>query len=223
MSAINVSNIAAGSLSRTIYPSSFEERTARIGRKYFPDNKARNFSPLGSDTLMYVNNIRAASASISDALSELSDGFSLTDVIAAESLAAGYNLLFSEAIYSSKDPKAESIASKMQNVSSSHTESLSQIGVEFDQFGLMTIDPEKLDEASENGDLRSFFSESIGSFKGFANQLVGLSANLIHNTTNFISRLDFGNHLTEKFTYTKTGEMTQYNCFSSGLIFDYSF
>ena len=134
-----------------------------------------------------------------------------------------YNNLFSQAAQMTNDPKAQNLASKMINVSKTYSGSLSSIGIGFDRDGQMTIDSKKLNEAAENGKLEKFFTENSGKNYGFTNQLSRLADNVSNNTSNFVSKNELGNSLTENFAYNSFGGMMQYNASSIGLLFDYSY
>ena len=260
MSVVNISNYVVGSLYKTMSQGSVDTRGNRLSRRYLPDNKAVNSSPLGSGTLEYVNNIRFASAFLTDSLDELSYGsvFYVTEALYpdtddlklepdadpentsedegadyparnpsyAESivrnLVDGYNSLYIEAIANSSDPKSADLASKVFSISSTHFYSLSDNGIDVDHNGILTVDTERLGEAERSGRLEEFFTDNTDR-NSFANQLFRLSYDVMYNTANFVNRLDFGNHLTEKFLYSNTGYPVQYTYFSTGLIFDYLF
>ena len=142
--------------------------------------------------------------------------------VAVESFVKSYNDLYIEAAQRASDPKSQNLASKMIGVSKTYSGSLSSIGIGFDNDGKMTLDTAKLNAASENGSLEKFFTENAGKNYGFTNQLARLSDNVSRNTSNFVSRSEFGSSLTENFAYSSYGDLVQYNYLSAGWIFDYS-
>ena len=223
MSVINISSYNADRLYRSMYPRGSEMRDQRLSRRYLPVNRAQDSALLGSGVLQYVNSIKAASASLSDSLKDLDDDFIFFNTKSVEDLAYSYNSLYYEAFTNSSDPKAESLAARMLRISATHAESLKDIGIDFDQYGMMTVDARQLDESAKNGNLEQFFSMHNSKSYGFTNQLAKLAGNVTHNTSNFVSKYAFGNNLTENFTYTSLGTFAHDNTFNTGLIFDYSF
>ena len=142
---------------------------------------------------------------------------------AVEDFVRSFNDLYKEGIKNSSDQKAEDLASKMLSIGKTYLNGLSAIGISFDKEGMMTINTEKLNTAAENGKLQQFFTENSGRNYGFTNQISKLSNNVSSNTSNFVTKSVFANNLTENFAYSNIGELLQYNFFSTGLIFDYSF
>jgi len=134
-----------------------------------------------------------------------------------------FNDLYSEALQRTNDPKAQNLASKMLNISSTYTRSLSSVGIGFDTSGKMTIDSKKLNEAAESGKLETFFTENSGRNFGFSNQIGRLADNVSRNTSNFVSSSQFGSKLGENFAYSSFGDLIQYNFLSAGSILDYLF
>ena len=134
-----------------------------------------------------------------------------------------FNSLFSAAAQNMGDPKAQGLASRIVNISSAYSNSLSSIGIGFDNSGKMTIDTNRLNQAAESGRLEQFFTENTGRNYGFTNQLGRLADNVANNTSNFVSSTLFGNALGENFSYSGFGNLVQFNNVGSGNIFDYSF
>ena len=141
---------------------------------------------------------------------------------AVENMVKSYNDLFSEAAQNTNDLKAQNLASKMISISKTYSGSLSSIGIGFDVDGKMTIDSKKLGEAADNGKLERFFTENSGKNYGFTNQLSRLADNVSNNTSNYVSKTQFGNSLAENFAYNSFGNMLSYNSSSLGWLFDYS-
>jgi len=142
---------------------------------------------------------------------------------AVQNMVQSYNKLFGAAAGNMGDQKAQGLASRMLNVTSAYSKSLSDIGISFNSSGQMTIDSKKLDQAAENGSLQKFFTENTGRNYGFTNQLGRLADNVSRNTSNFVSSSQFGSALGENFAYSGFGDMIQYNFLNSGSIFDYMF
>jgi len=136
-----------------------------------------------------------------------------------ESMVKSFNDLFSTAAERTGDPKSQRLASSMTNISSVYANSLSNIGIGFDNSGKMTINTQKMDQASENGALEKFFSS--GSRNGFASQLGRLADNVSRNPGSFVSNSLFGNNITGNSGYSSFGSTTPFNAFGSGSILDY--
>jgi len=134
-----------------------------------------------------------------------------------------FNSLFSAAAGNVNDPKAQNLASRMINVSSAYSKSLSDIGIGFDNSGRMTIDSERLNKAAESGRLEQFFTESSGRNFGFSASLGRLASQVSTNTSNFVSTSLFGNTLGENFAYSGFGDLIQYNFMGTGSLLDYMF
>ena len=138
-----------------------------------------------------------------------------------ESLVKNYNDLYAESAQRANDPKSQNLASRMIGISKTYNSSLSNIGIGFAADGRMTIDKEKLNKASESGQLERFFTQNSGRNYGFANQLGRLADNVQRNTSNFVSGSQFGNSLGEDFSYSSFGNLIQYNFLSAGSIMDF--
>jgi flagellar capping protein FliD len=142
---------------------------------------------------------------------------------AVRDMVQSYNSLFSAAAQNTGDPKAQGLASRMLNITSAYSGSLTSIGIGIDSSGRMTIDSKRLDQASENGSLQRFFTENAGRNFGFSAQLGRLADNVSRNTSNFVSSSMFGSSLGENFTYSGFGNLNQFNAINSGSIFDFMF
>ena|GEM_PF-3502638 len=142
---------------------------------------------------------------------------------AVKDMVNSYNSLFSAAAENVNDPKAQGLASRLMNVSSVYSRSLSDIGIGIDGSGKMTIDEKKLEKAAENGSLEKFFTQDAGKNYGFTNQLEKIANNVANNTSAFVSSSSTGNSLSGNFGYSDFGNPTQMNVLRSGSVFDYSF
>ena len=140
---------------------------------------------------------------------------------AVKDLVMSYNDIYIEALKNSSDPKAESLATRLLNVSKMYAGTLSEIGVGFDKDGKMTINEDQFNKAAENGKLEKFFTDNSGKNYGFTYQLGKLADNVSRNTSNFVTKSIFGNNLMENFSYTGAGNMLSYNYMNSGWLFDY--
>jgi len=140
-----------------------------------------------------------------------------------ESLVRSYNNLFSAAAGNVNDLKAQSLASRLMNVSSAYSRSLQDLGIGFDSSGRMTVDSARLNQAFENGRLEQFFTESSGRNFGFGASLGRLANNVQNNTSAFVSNSAFNNAWLENFAYSGFGNPIQLNFPSAGTIFDYMF
>jgi len=203
----------------------------KLYKELFPANKADDKKQLGESALQYVSNIKSASKSLSKSINDLSgsafkappEGEESKAKSAVEDFVKNYNDLYSEAVQKQDDPKAQSLASRLLNISKTYSSSLSNVGINFDKDGKMTIDSKTLDAAAENGKLETFFTQNRGKNYGFTNQLSNLADNVSRNTSNYVSSSVLGNSLMENFSYSGLGKTNQYNFLSSGWLFDYLF
>ena len=175
-----------------------------------------------SNTVNLGNGINATFNKASDETVTISRGQDLKYAMSAvQNMVSSYNNLFSEAAQKTGDPKAQNLASKMVNISSTYSKSLSNVGIGFTNDGKMTIDTQKLNQAAENGKLQQFFTENSGKSYGFTNQLGRLADNVSRNTSNFVSSSMFGNNLGENFSYSRFGDLLQYNYLGAGSLLDF--
>jgi flagellar hook-associated protein 2 len=142
---------------------------------------------------------------------------------AIERMVSSYNSLFSAAANNTGDPKAQNLASRMMNVSSAYSRSLTDIGIGFDSSGRMTINNERMNQAAESGRLQQFFTENAGRNFGFSAQLGRLADNVSRNTSSFVTSTMFGNSMSDNFAYSGSGNSIQFNALNSGSIFDFMF
>jgi flagellar hook-associated protein 2 len=138
-----------------------------------------------------------------------------------ENMVRNYNDLYSAAAQRTNDPKTQNLASRMVNTSRIYSNSLSSIGIGFDNDGRMTIDSQRMNQAAESGRLEQFFTENSGRNYGFTNQLGRLADNVQRNTSNFVTSSVFGNDLGENFSYSNLGNLMQFNFLTSGSIMDF--
>ena len=236
MNIYNISSIYG--LYNTMYQGSTSLNSIKLNRDYFQTDQKQSSSQLGGEALKYINGIKLSSKNIGTALKDLS-GAAFTKkptdsteqnnsskdraIVAVEKLVKNYNDLYVEAVKRTNDQKAQNLASKMINISKTYSGSLSKVGIGFDGDGKMTLDTKKLNEALENGSLEQFFTQNNGKNYGFTNQLSRLADNVSSNTSNYVSRSEFGSDLTENFAYSSYGSLLQYNYLSTGWLFDYAF
>jgi len=135
-----------------------------------------------------------------------------------ENMVRSYNNLFSAAAGNTNDFKAQSLASRLMNVTIAYSRSLSDIGIGFDVDGKMKIDSNRLNQAFESGRAERFFTESNGRNFGFSATLGRLSDNVSNNTASFVS-----SSMGQNFAYSGFGNPIQQNFFGSGSILDYMF
>ena len=140
-----------------------------------------------------------------------------------DSLIRSYNNLFSAATENVNDLKAKSLASRLMNVTSAYSRSLSDLGIGFDSSGRMTVDSARLNQAFENGRVEQFFTENSGRNFGFSATLGRLADNVSNNTANFVTSSIFGSSMGENFAYSGMGDRIQFNFLGSGSILDYMF
>ena len=138
-------------------------------------------------------------------------------------IVSNFNSFRGEAVRNSRDPKAETLAGRLETIARIHSERLADIGIDITPAGDLEIDSERLQEAAESGRVEEFFTEEQGRYYGFSSQLERLAYNVSENTYNFVSRDTRGDNLTENFAYTPPGVTVQYTAFNVGLLFDVTF
>ena len=237
---MNINSIYSGTsiygLYSTMFQGNMSLHSVKLNKNLFPTNKAPGNQQIDEDAMKYVNNIKSASKGIGSSLKDLSgpafkkktaestdDDVKKYAKSAVEGFVKNYNDLYTESVQKTSDAKAQNLASKMIGISKTYMGSLARIGIGFDRDGKMTIDSDKLDAAAENGSLEKFFTENNGKNYGFTNQLSRLADNVSRNTSNYVSRTQFGSNLTENFAYSSFGNLVQYNYLSSGWMLDYSY
>jgi flagellar capping protein FliD len=123
-------------------------------------------------------------------------------------LVSSFNDMFSAAASRTNDPRSQNLASRMMNIVSANSSALSSIGVGVNSSGNLTIDTNRLNQASESGRLSEFFS---GGSRGssFGTQLSRLAESVQRNPASFVTSLGQG-----------TGAQNQ---FVAGSMFDFTF
>ncbi|MCL2249928.1 MAG: flagellar filament capping protein FliD [Oscillospiraceae bacterium] len=123
-------------------------------------------------------------------------------------LVSSFNDMFSAAASRTNDPRAQGLASRMMNIVSANSSALSSIGVGVNSNGNLTIDTNRLNQASESGRLSEFFS---GGSRGssFGAQLSRLAESVQRNPASFVTNPGQG-----------VGAQNQ---FMTGSMFDFSF
>jgi len=175
-----------------------------------------------SNTVNLGNGLSATFKAASDQAVTVSRGRDMSQVRGVvENMVRSYNSLFSAAAENVNDLKAQSLASRLMNVISAYSRSLSDLGIGFDNSGRMTVDSNRMNQAFENGRLEQFFTENNGRNFGFGATLGRLADNVSNNTSNFVSNSMFGSG--DRFGYTGFGDRFQFNSFGSGSILDYMF
>jgi hypothetical protein len=213
----------------------------RLSRDLLPPNNARGQGSLSVNAMQYVSDIKSSSSELSNVLRDLSgpafkqqtttvdntgeprskDMSHVRGVV--ESLVRSYNNLFSAAAENVNDFKAQSLASRLMNVTAAYSRSLSEIGIGFDNSGKMTIDTPRLNQAFESGRLEQFFTENSGNNFGFTATLGRLADNVSNNPANFVSSPMFDSPMSGNFAYSGFGQPIQSNFPGSGSLFDYMF
>ena len=214
-----------------MFQNSMSLNSNKLYKDLFPSSKTDDKKQLEQSALQYVKNIKSASKNLNASISNLSgaafkapaEGEESKSISAVEDFVKNYNDLYSEAIQKQDDPKAQSLATKLLNISKTYSGSLSNIGIGFDGDGRMTINKETMNKAAENGKLETFFTQNKGKNYGFTNQLSNLANNNSRNTSNYVSSSVLGNSLMENFSYSSAGKTNQYNFLNSGWLFDYLF
>jgi len=160
--------------------------------------------------------LKAATAEQSVTVSRGRDMSMVRGVV--ENMVRSYNSLFSAAAENVNDFKAQSLASRLMNVASAYSRSLSEVGIGFDSSGKMTVDSNRLNQAFESGKLEQFFTDGGRSF-GFGASLGRLADNVSSNTASFVSNSLFGSNT----SYSNFGNLIQHNFQGTGSLLDYMF
>jgi len=177
-----------------------------------------------SNTVNLGNGVSATFSAASNQTVTVSPGRDMNFIRGVvESLVRSYNNLFSAAAGNVNDLKAQSLASRLMNVSSAYSRSLQDLGIGFDSSGKMTVDSARLNQAFEEGRLENFFTENSGRNFGFGASLGRLANNVQNNTSAFVSNNAFNNAWLENLAYSGFGNPIQLNFPSAGTIFDYMF
>ena len=172
-----------------------------------------------SNTVSLGNGVSATFKAASDEAVTVSKGKDMSYVRGViENLVRSYNNLFSAAANNTNDFKAQSLASRLMNVTSAYSRSLSDLGIGFNGDGRMTIDSNKLNQAFETGRAEQFFTEGNGRNFGFTANLGRLADNVSNNSASFVS-----GSMGQNFAYSGFGNPIQQNFFGSGSILDYMF
>ncbi len=106
-------------------------------------------------------------------------------------LANSYNALYSAALENTDDTKANALFSKMVGASRVYAGTLSQLGINFDDSGRMTLDETKLQQSADSGALAAFFTENRGTNFGYTNQLKRIADDVTNNTQRYASASSF--------------------------------
>lgn len=176
-----------------------------------------------TNTVDLGNGVSATFKMASDEAVTISKGKDTTAAInAVKDMVSSYNDLFGAAVENKGDPKAQSLASKLLNITSVYSKSLSDVGIGFNSEGKLTIDSEKLNKAAENGSLEKLFTQDRGKNYGFTNQLERLASNVSNNTSAYVSNSVFNNQ-GNSVGYPGFGNISQLQALNAGSIFDYSF
>jgi len=172
-----------------------------------------------SNNINLGNGVTATLKASSDQAVTVSRGRDMSQVRGViENMVRSYNNLFSAAAGNTNDFKAQSLASRLMNVMSAYSRSLSDMGIGFNSDGRLTIDSNRLNQAFENGRVEQFFTENNGRNFGFTANLGRLADNVSNNTSNFVSSA-----MSQNFAYSGFGNPIQQNFFGSGSILDYMF
>jgi len=140
-----------------------------------------------------------------------------------ENMVRSYNSLFSAAEGNVNDLKAQSLASRLMNVTIAYSRSLSDVGIGFDSSGKMTVDMNRLSQAFDSGKLEQFFTENSGRNFGFGASLGRVADSVSNNTASFVSSSTFGTGWNDNFAYTGFGSPFQLGFMGTGSLLDYMF
>ena len=140
---------------------------------------------------------------------------------AVQDFVSSYNELYTAALSNSGDPRAERLASNLLRTARTSMGSLSDVGIGFDGTGRMSINNDKLSEASNNGRLEQFFTENSGRNYGFSNQLQRIADNVSRNPASFVTNPLFGGGFGSNNMYSNFGSSSQFTFFNSGWMFDF--
>ena len=140
-----------------------------------------------------------------------------------ENMARSYNTLVSAAEGNINDLKAQSLASRLMNVTIAYSRSLTDVGIAFGSDGRMKVDMQRLNQAFDSGKLEQFFTENSGRNYGFGATLGRLADNVANNTASFVSNSNFGAGWGDNFAYTGFGSPIQLGFMGTGSLLDYMF
>ena len=152
---------------------------------------------------------------------ETSQFFFASEIV--QRIVSNFNTFHGEATRYSGDPKAKTLAQRLEFIARIHAERLADIGLDITEHGALSVDEERLEVAAESGRVEEFFMEEQGRAYGFTSQLERLAYNVTTHTYNYVSRDTRGDNLTENFSYTPPGVTLQYTAFNVGLLFDVTF
>ena len=177
-----------------------------------------------SNTVNLGNGVSATFKASSDQAVSVQRGKDMSHIRGVvENLVRSYNNLVGAAEGNVNDLKAQSLASRLMNVTIAYSRSLTDIGIAFDSDGKMKVDTNRLNQAFENGKLEQFFTENNGRNFGFGATLGRLADNVANNTASFVTSSTFGTGWNDNFAYTGFGSAFQLNFMGTGSIFDYMF
>ena len=177
-----------------------------------------------SNTVNLGNGLSATFKATSDQAVTVTRGRDMSMIRGVvENMVRSYNNLFSAAEGNVNDLKAQSLASRLMNVTIAYSRSLTDVGIAFDSDGKMKVDMNRLNQAFDNGKLEQFFTENNGRNFGFGATLGRLADNVANNTASFVTASSFGTGWSDNFAYTGFGSQFNLNFMGTGSIFDYMF
>lgn len=96
-----------------------------------------------------------------------------------------YNKLLEAAENNKSDRRTNALHTQLVNTAKSYSGALSDIGINVDADGYMSVNEKKLQTASENGNLEKFMTESKGKNYGFAARMQNIADRVDKNPASF--------------------------------------
>ena len=140
-------------------------------------------------------------------------------VDSVQRLVMSFNSLRSEAA-NRTGASAQVIETRLLNISHTFAKALSNIGIGPDSNGWLGIQPERLEQAAQDGSLEQFFEMGKGTNLSFSNRLSRLADDVLRNPSNFIEDVESGSN-SRNFQYSNAGSMIQANFMTPGALLDF--
>ena len=195
------------------------ERSARGNRgngdemRRGPSTTIRIGTNIGNDITATVNTSSRAD------IAGLDSGNQAVDAI--QRLVSSFNRLRAEGANRVGTSDSQGIEVRMINISNTFASTLSNLGIGPSTGGGLRIDPDRLNEAAQDGRLERFFAESSGSPFSFSGQLERLANDVRNNPASYVANPPVSADTTRNFQYSSTGSPVQFNFLTPGSILDF--
>ena len=138
----------------------------------------------------------------------------------------GFNGLLAAAEENSGDRRTDSLVTALRGIINTYLPGLERIGISFNEHGYLTINENRMNEAAENGNLRSFFgAEGRNANFGFSFRMSRIAERVYQDPTAFVSNVNNsggGNNSSgpnSPLNHMQTMRMNQ--LLNIGLLFDF--